>query len=491
MTQLPDATKRAAFEHRSYYMNFGSHLLNNWNVNMFFPDGPNRWTRQEWAGLLDMVKAFGFTCFEWWLEPTMNDPKVLTGQKDVSRFVAAMQTVNELAHERGLMTKYIMAPNCLGHEWYFACPNESDDLLMIEQLWRYWSRALKGTDIVGIFPGDPGGCNRNGCDHNTFIDLALRLTEVTLEENPKAILEIGTWGTPFSGWGDDMRQVPNWDGSWKQLIEGQEGMIIGACHIWNGTASRARAAMNDFITRLSAFPQDSLVAINLGFSPDADAVMGGDAREYAREVSKQRRITSWDYSAVEGELIVHPHWRIPRIFSRRREERMAAPYYGAMSYTMSPKLSHLSMYAAAQAAMNPDRDPDLVSREFCHRVFGSEHGKLGELFEAFEVVPGWGHYPRRKWSKEEAHRAYLEIIEHLVAADMSRCELPLFPSPQQYHQDMLWFAKMFARLTEPDADRKAIRKEYWNRCLSIYDSVPMSADERAEQAARQFSQIMA
>ena len=205
---------------------------------------------------------------------------------------------------------------------------------------------------------------------------------------------------------------------------------------------------------------------------------------------KQPDTSGWDYSVTEGELVVYPHWRLPRIFSRRREERTAAPYYGAMSYTMSPKLSHMCMYAAGQAGINPDSDPDRVSREFCRRVFGVEHAMLGELFEAFEVVNGWGHYPRRKWLREEAHRAYLKIIDHLRQATTDRCDLPLFPSPQQYREDLLWFANMFAKLSAPNPDREAIRKKYWKRCLSIYDNIPMSADERAEAAAKAFSRIL-
>jgi len=479
----------AAFKHRAYYVNFASHLLNNWNANMMHVHAGNRWGAKEFAGLLDMIKAFGFTCFEYWLEPTIYKA-ALKGDEVYQEFVKIMQQVNDLAHARGLQTKYLSSPNCVGHEWYFACPNEREDKALILKLWSHWARVLQA-DIVGIFPGDPGGCNRNGCDHNTFIDLALELTEISLRENQKAVIEIGTWGTPFSGWGKDMHLVPNWDGSWKMMLQGTQDATNGVgCHIWNGKPDRARRAMDDFIARLPRFPVETMVAINLGFSPDADPTAGGDAREYVREVAKLRRVNSWDYSVTEGELIAHPHWRLPRIFSRRREERSVAPYYGAMSYTMSPKLSHMCMYAAGQAGINPDRDPDQVSREFCRRVFGAEHELLGELFEVFEVVNGWGHYPRRKWSREEAHRAYLEIIDHLRQANTDRCDLPLFPSPQEYHADLLWFAMMFARLSEPNPDREAIRKEYWKRCLNIYDNIPMSADERADAAAKGFSKIL-
>jgi len=48
--------------------------------------------------------------------------------------------------------------------WYFACPHDARAQDLIVRLWRHWARALAGTDLVGIFPGDPGGCNRNGCE---------------------------------------------------------------------------------------------------------------------------------------------------------------------------------------------------------------------------------------------------------------------------------------------------------------------------------------
>ncbi|OHB54037.1 MAG: hypothetical protein A2Y12_13060 [Planctomycetes bacterium GWF2_42_9] len=479
------------FAYRSYYVNFSSHLLNTWNANLLFPNSPNIWPSQDFSRLLDMVKAFGFTCFEYWLVPDLFEPEALENKGKFRAFASTMQDVTNLAHKKGLQVKYALAPNCIGHDWYFACPGISKDKELILKLWRHWAKLLNQTDIVGIFPGDPGGCNRNGCDHNTFIDLTLELTDITLQENPRAIIDIGTWGTPFSGWGNDMCDVQDWDGSWEGLTNGVKEINVAGCHIWNGTPDRAKVAMSDFIKRLPEFPKNAVVGINLGFSPDADATVGGDAREYVREIARLRRISSWDYSVCEGELVVYPHWRLPRIFSRRREELAAAPYYGTMSYTMSPKLSHLCMYAAGQAAINPDRDPDEVSSEFFGLVFGDEHKQLGELFEAFEVVKGWGYYPRRNWSNQQAHNAYLKIIEHLEAADTTSCKLPLFPSPEQYRKDLLWFARIFSELSGQNPDRDRIEKQYWNKTLEIYDHIPMSADQRAHESAQRFANIFA
>jgi hypothetical protein len=141
--------------------------------------------------------------------------------------------------------------------------------------------------------------------------------------------------------------------------------------------------------------------------------------------------------------------------------------------------------------INADADPDLVSREFCAAVFGEEHAALGELFEAFEVVPGWGHYPRRKWSKDVLAVKYDEMIERLEAAETSRCSLPLFPDPETYRQDLLWFARRFREMAGPNPDRERIRREYWAKSLAIYDAIAMSADPRAEMAAQHFSRVLA
>lgn len=479
------------FSHRACYVNFAEHLQNAWNPNMFYPDAPNRWSIDDWAAFLRMLKAFGFNCFEYWLAPTLFDPAAMRGDRVHAEFAATMRQVNDLAHSCGLKTEALCCVNTVGPEWYFACPNVPEDRQLIISLWDHWARELSGTDIFGIFPGDPGGCNRNGCTHETFVDLALELSEVVKRHNPSAAVEVGTWGTPFSGWGGDLRHTPGWDGTWKMLVDPSYSTPEVPCPIWNGKPDRAKAAMEYLVKRLPAFPDDTMVAINLGFSPNGDATVGGDARPYAREIAKLRPITTWDYSVSEGELITYPHWRLPRISSRRREERSAAPYIGGISYTMTPKLNLLTMYAAGQMFVDPDADPDFVSRDFCAKVFGREHSELGELFEAFEVVNGWGHYPRRLWDKPVLREKYALIIDHLESADTSRCELPLFPDPETHRQDLLWFARAFLELAGEDPDREKVKRDYWRKALSIYDHIPMSADARAEMSAEQFSRIFA
>ena len=107
------------------------------------------------------------------------------------------------------------------------------------------------------------------------------------------------------------------------------------------------------------------------------------------------------------------------------------------------------------------------------------------------MVNGWGHYPRRRWSREVLAAQYQEMIERLEAADVSGCGLPLFPDPETYRQDLLWFARRFLEMAGPSPDRERIRREYWSKSLAIYDVIRMSADERAESAARGFAGILA
>jgi hypothetical protein len=85
---------------------------------------------------------------------------------------------------------------------------------------------------------------------------------------------------------------------------------------------------------------------------------------------------------------------------------------------------------------------------------------------------------------------YREIVERLEAADVSRCALPLFPDPETYRQDLLWFARAFEEMAGDQPDRERIRREYWKRTFAIYDHIPMSVDARADQAARKFADTL-
>lgn len=478
------------FSHRACYVNFAEHLQNNWNPNVIFPNAPNQWSLEDWEKYFVMIKNFGFNIFEFWLPPTMFDPIVMNDGEIQINFKNKMKEIIQIAHKVGIKVKALIIINTIGQKWYFACPSLIHEKELILSLWDYWTKELNETDYFGIFPGDPGGCNRNGCTHETYIEMCLLISHIIDKNCKNTRLIIGTWGTPFSGWGEDYFPMEDWVSSWKDM----ETEFIKSgweCPIWNGRMDRAKRAMEYFISQLDRFPKDAIVEMNIGLSSNATYIQGGPAKTWAREIARKREIITWDYSLSEGELITYPHWRLPRMSTKYREWRAAAPYIGGMSYTMTPKLSLLTQYSSAQMFINPDACPDKVSQDFCEAVFGRENRILGELFEAFEIVDsGWGHFPRNEWSKEALIASFNEIIERLSAADMSKCTLPLFPEPSQYRDDLLWFAYKFKEMAGDNPDREKIKKEYWEKSMKIYDFIPMSEDKRADLSSQYFSNIL-
>ena len=59
--------------HISCYVNFAEHLQNHWNVNLLYPGARNEWSLDDWRRFLIMIESFGYTCFEYWIVPTLFD----------------------------------------------------------------------------------------------------------------------------------------------------------------------------------------------------------------------------------------------------------------------------------------------------------------------------------------------------------------------------------------------------------------------------------
>ena len=69
-----------------------------------------------------------------------------------------------------------------GSAWHTLCPNVEEEWAYINDLWSAWTRILPDLDIVGIFPGDPGACSRNGCTALTYIDKSIEIAELIKTE---------------------------------------------------------------------------------------------------------------------------------------------------------------------------------------------------------------------------------------------------------------------------------------------------------------------
>jgi hypothetical protein len=497
---------RPQFPMRICYLNFAEHLQNAFNPNLLFDTQVNRWSDADWERFIDMISAFRFNVFEYWLVPTLFAPDALQGGKVATECAATLNRVTAYAKRRGVTVHPIFTINTVGADWHYHCPRDPKEKAELVALWDHWSKALKGIESIGFFPGDPGGCLRNGCTAETYVDLCLELAKVVRKNNSRLRIELGTWGEPFGGWGVEL---------------------------WKGDTQRAAQAMEYFLGQLPRFPKDTFTSINIGFSPDClPNSHGGDGRPYAKRAARTHEVLTWDYSVTEGEGTVSPRCRVRRIFERRREELAAGCYSGGICYTMAPRLNAANIFACAEAWWNPDQNPDAVLHEFGWLVFGEGGAGIGPLLEEFEVIPGWGHYPAFEYSPKrlEENMAKLQsLLQQIPLSAESR--VPLATPLAEYRSDLVFFADLFhqlagsamaygelntlgvaagmakpvsldaalGRLAQTDdfpqraelekvagrlreTDVRSLRQQYWKRVYGIYDQIARPADPRAERA---------
>ena len=454
---------------RTCFVSFNEHMQNAFTPNMCWPELPNRWSDDDWFAFVDMILDLGFNSFSFKILPLLFCQEGMRSDAG-EQFARQMQAVIDYATGRGLGVKMRCALTTVGKDWHTHCPNVREEWDECRMLWDEWTRRLTGLEVVGIFPGDPGGCSRNGCTALTYIDKALEIVEIVKKNQPGAEIELGTWGNPFFGWGT-IEGPPGWQG------EFFPGMGRSA---WRFDKARADDAMGYLLRRLPDFPFDTSVAINMGFNPDSGPDAGDgeqDARPWAREIARTHRILTWDYSLTEGENAVIPHYRFKRLFEQRRRERDAAPYTGGICYTMTPMLNQLSLFVAAQSFLNPDADPDELAGVFCERLFGPEGRRLVPLLPLFEVIRDWGNYVEIDLSRADYHRRMQELVDLLHALkDQVRNDVPFHPSPEIYCQELLLFAELFRDLSGPTPDFDALRQRYWQKVYSI-TSVPILVEQ--------------
>ena len=67
----------------------------------------------------------------------------------------------------------------------------------------------------------------------------------------------------------------------------------------------------------------------------------------------------------------------------------------------------------------------------------------------------------------------------------------LFPSPDLYREEILFFAELFAALSSPSPDYDTLGQDYWNRVYKIYDGLPDHVDPRPRMATKRLIQHFA
>ncbi|MHC4884534.1 MAG: hypothetical protein ACYTGH_05555 [Planctomycetota bacterium] len=472
---------------RIYYNNFAGHLLNSYNPNMLHLELIYRWSDEDWFRTVDMVKGFGFTHMEFWLVPRLFCREGLTSDFG-QEFIRQMSRVTGYGKSKGLPVIALCSLATVGSDWKTLCPNCEDEWAEIRFLWDAWTKALPDLGGVEIFPGDPGACSRNGCTAETYIDRSVDIASLVTDNLKDASVLFNTWGPPFFGWGN-LKGPEGWAGEFIQSYQHTA---------WDFDAARSERAMNHLLQRLPDFPAGTSVGINLAFNPDGNpqSTCAGffagdeegvpkcseDARGWARRIAETHPIHTWDFSLTEGENAVIPHYRLKRLFERRREERSAAPYGGGICYTMSPQINPLSLAAAARSFIEPDADSDEFASDFYESIFGEGGRALIPYLHLFEVFRDWGCYVTIEESREEYHEKMgilVSLLEGLAGEERSGV---IYPEASEYRLELLFFAILFRDLSAPAPDYTLLRDRYWDRVYKIYDSLPEHVDPRPHQA---------
>jgi hypothetical protein len=194
-------------------------------------------------------------------------------------------------------------------------------------------------------------------------------------------------------------------------------------------------------------------------------------------------VQSWDFSLTEGENNVVPHYRLQRLFDRRRQELEVRAYRGGICFTMSPMLNQLSLYAAAQSFLDPGADPDSVAREFFVDLYGPDGGQIVPYLPLFEVIRDWGNYHEIDLPRPQYHAQMSELAELLHSLEIEQPQvLAMHPAADEYHQTLCSYADLFVALSAPSPDYEALRQRYWDSVYAIYDHLPAHVDPRPHAA---------
>ena len=145
-----------------------------------------------------------------------------------------------------------------------------------------------------------------------------------------------------------------------------------------------------------------------------------------------------------------------------------------MRMTRREFLGSAAACLAAPAWAQAERPGTLPPRIIYYNNFALVDG-----YRLFEVIPDWGSYDVVQLPRGEYHQRMDAFVDRLEAAKTAvNPAAVLFPNPERYRQELLFFARLFADLTAPAPDYDALQQAYWNHVYRIDDHLPNHVDPR-------------
>jgi len=432
---------------RALYINDSAHQLNKYNPNLIYDVPTYRWSPAEWRRFIDQLAFFRYNVLQIWITPNMFSPDALKGGGAFDYFRDTLRAVAQYAKPRGITLDLINGINvAVGAGtrldtielfkdlpvYTYLSPNKPEEKALWLQLWDYWTKAIPEVGIWSLFPGDPGGCMEQACGPETYVDMAVELSKLIKRNNPTAVVDIDTWH--FFGWGpaftyNEYNKNHRVDRGYKYLL-----------------------------SKLKQFPSGTTFGLNINDFTSQSPIRGGgfgggSAAEYIREISASgHSVSTWAYTATEGEGWVDHHYRVPEILAQRDIEARL-PISGGICYTMSAGFNILNQFACSEGFWNPKVSEREIMERYTEGIFGSSEEKLAGIFPSFEIAP-WVGYTfaappawRPDYSKIQADmRHSASVLETLKMPEHPR--FVLFPSGEQYKGELLSTSRLYAQLAD-------------------------------------------
>lgn len=286
---------------------------------------------------------------------------------DMPRIRRAVQTLAKGAKDVGMYVSLFQWGDCIFKENETLSWNDS----LQRKVMRLYMKDLAedyGTliDHFIIHVGDPGGCNRDGCDHyRTPQEITNAFYEAFKKVNPRIESTLSTWANGYF-WNSCPRMVDrsNYAPFFPDMVNDKTHDLP--------IAGGAR------------FLDSTFMPSNIGIS--LHRVYNKDQAEVV--LSSKRPLDVWTWYVGDNEMI-NTFWlnmsEIDRILGSLPKEagRDIRIYTMEINFHGWPQI--INAYVGAQKLWNPNASLKQIEQEFCTGMFGpSNAGAMVDLFNACE-----------------------------------------------------------------------------------------------------------